>query len=252
MESVGDGPLVGCRGVLPSDGHGCVRLPKGVEGVEGGVENNVQGKAGVVNGLVGGEGQIGYAVGVVVIVDPPVGVAIGAVAIEGDEVADIDSAEKAETEPRGGTDDDGGGVAGVVVADSAWVIDGVALAGGNPHGVPRVGVHYNVIVIECGKVVGLQVAGLLSGCAADAESIVGGRLETCEGGVVGGTLDGCPCVAGGIADVPRTGETAVVGPTDFSTGAFDVNCLDFFNGEGVLINVEVEPMAEVSLIGEPS
>ena len=73
-----------------------------------------------------------------------------------------------ESESRGGTDDDGGGVAGVVVAYSTGVVDGIAFAWGDPDGVARVGVHHDVVGSKGGEVMGLEVTAFGERGTADA------------------------------------------------------------------------------------
>ena len=111
VSAVGDGPLGGSGSVLPGDGHGSVVLPKGVEGMDGGKEDDVEGEARAIDGFVGGEGDVGNPVVVVVVDVPVVAPAIAPVFVERELVADFGIAAEPETKACGGAYDKGGGVA---------------------------------------------------------------------------------------------------------------------------------------------
>ena len=116
MCAVGDGPSGGGGGVLPGDGHRGVGLPKGVEGMDGGEESDVEDKPRAVAVIVGGEGYIGCAGREVFINFSPYAICIYSVAVERKAVGHFGIAVEPESQACGGADDKNGCVVGIVVA----------------------------------------------------------------------------------------------------------------------------------------
>ena len=70
--------------------------------------------------------------------------------------------------------------------------------------------------------------------------------------MVGVALDGGPDGVGGVGNVPRTGVSAVVVPSDRGTVAVDMGGADVVEGLGVAVEMESEAFADVSFVGAPA
>ena len=227
-------------------------MPKGVKRMQSGVEGDAESEAGTVDGFVGLECNIGNAVGIPVVNKPIIGAAPHTVGVERDNIAHVGKTLESETEAGGGAYHQHGGVAGVVVAYSAWIIDCVAFTGIDPYRVAGTVVHYDVVVAKCGEVVGLQVAPFGEWSAADAELIVcvGEQVAQRSVGSVGG--EGGPGRAGRVTHIPWTVVAAVVHPLDLCIVAVDMEEADFFYLGGVLVDVNVEAFAIALFVGAPT